>query len=393
MAHESGLRQLPRWAQFLIAALFDAIDIGIRLFLWPFFLLFPMFAHPARTTLDVVLTILALRLWGSAGLIHASEIAFGWMPVIGFAIDLVPMLTVAGIIEWLLSLRYEGGEAQTHTPPETTSTTQERSLPMIEIVWGLGGFVLWGILYWLGVVPGSWFWLMTLGAAGMRFALRLASIILIPSTVFIAIALPIGIFLMADLIALGVFKFALGPEDYREMAWHELKRQGDLRIGIAEKADATGEKLGLKDISEAAKREGETLIQYGRGKVADALESGESTGIPVLDDATKLLGRLVRPKPVEQAPAGTKTEERIGEVDRTKQDAVRLGLGWVQTALYRSDFPLERAEQIRSRRTSPLRTLAMIVGGIFGFLMLFRVRQDRTLRPQRRITPTIPFDF
>ncbi|OGZ35480.1 MAG: hypothetical protein A3A94_00890 [Candidatus Portnoybacteria bacterium RIFCSPLOWO2_01_FULL_43_11] len=88
----------PWWIRMLFAIFWDLIDIALRIVLWFLPLIFPIIGDIPGMLLDMILAFFGAMLWGRIGVAQLAEVLIAPIPIIGYLLDLIPVLTIAGFI-------------------------------------------------------------------------------------------------------------------------------------------------------------------------------------------------------------------------------------------------------------------------------------------------------
>lgn len=372
---------MPRWARFTIAVFWDCVDIMTRILFWPFFLLIPGLGPIVRGLLDIALVFLGAVLWGSPGLLQTFELAMEFIPGVGWFVDLMPMLTIAGFVarrrereaqEEAQEDEYEG-EDEPPPPPAAYG----RKMP-VEILYGVVALVV-GLILWLaGVVSFGWFMAITGFGLLAGLTVRLLWYVDIPARTLGWIAATVGFLLAVDLAFLGYFAWLTTPADYRKAAWEELVAAGDGRIKLAERADKLGESVSAGEIAEAAKGAARKFGDWLAGGIRE--QDPAEAGNPAVAEFGNWLRKQLKGQPAEKKPETTPPPQAA----RIAKEASEMKLGRAQSWLYGMDFVLDRARGIRNRPISFLEiTAVVLIGalGLVGFVAAVEAYQRRFARP------------
>ncbi len=396
--HKNTISSWPFGVRMTIAVLWDfLVDTPLRIVAW--FIPLPFVVEVIRFPLDVILALGALMLWGSPGLLQTGGIVLGFIPIVGRAIDLLPILTIAGFIARRRG--HENMAQQNETPEASQISLEDSTMIVVPFLTGLVGLVLGLILWWNGAIDFTSIIWVTLCPAGAAFMLRLARMVPIPRQLLISVGVIAGALLLLDTIVLGFFGIWWTPESYRRVAWQELQKETSfaLLVKTAKAADSVGKAINAKDLAGA----GGSLATQARNRLADFLEGKKSQEHeeepPEMlagsedEESSKSrriagwLGQLVRSEPPKK---DVKSAEQKADLTAIQKDAARLGFGHMQSRLYASDTVLEKAQEIRSTTTSWLWTAAMWLAGILGFVVIFGLLQNQE-QNRERIEPEIPF--
>lgn len=383
--HKNTISTWPFGIRMAIAVLWDfVVDTPLRIAAW--FIPVPFVVEAIRFPLDVILALGALMLWGSPGLLQTGGIIIGFVPIVGRAVDLLPILTIAGFVA-----RRRGKEDATehNATLEASHLSLEDSAMMIMVPFltGLVGLIAGFILWWNGVIDFTSILWTTLCPAGAAFVLRLARSVPVPRGLLVGIGGVAGGLLLIVGVGLGCFSILLPAESYRETAWKEFVDAKDFRIIAATQADKIGKVVDITALEQSAG----SLVENARRKLAEKLEGGAQTPEeeePYAVSVGKWLSRnVIAPKPPDKKMEAQKTKP---EPAALKKDIGRLQLGPARASLYRSDFVLKRAEEMRENTVWWFRTAAFWLIGILGFVVTFGLLQNRE-QNRERIEPTMPF--
>lgn len=340
-----GVHNWPWIIRFLISIAWDfLVDIPVRLIFWIPGLFIPFLLRFVRSMMNIPLFFLGFTLWGASGFLELLEV-FGD----GFLSDVIPMLTVEGIID-----RFRGGARKIEPSiPAATKTlprkAAERKGVSVEAIAGLFGILLGGGLWWLGYIGFfSAIGLAILIAIG-GFLLRAVSATHVPVAIFQALLAILVVGVIGSVGRLVYLNFTT-TEDYRLVAWNQLRAESNVMIAAAEKADAISESLS-----------GATggLLDKARKGVVEGLKD-HKFGIRGLDE-------LFKSAPKEERAQETK-ETKTPQVARVEDEIRELKLGSMQAKLYRSDFVRDRAVAIRDGIVSFWWTVFFWAVGLLAFV-------------------------
>lgn len=395
--HKNTFAHWPWGTRLAIAIFWDfCVDTPTRLIAGMLTGFFPGIMAAVRFPLDVVLAVFGTALWGAHGLLQGLEMGAALIPGVGWIVDLLPMLTIAG---FLARRREEEQDVVEHT-----YIAPHKGDPMgwiTALLTGVGGLFLGLILWWTGWIDFmSIFW-FALAPAAASFVFRLVAWLKVPRIVY-----QIGGGILAGLLIIDVLALVFWPglESYRMQAWKSLQEESffALEVKAAKAADALGKKIRLGDL---LKKDG-SIVESARSKIADTLEGGgvKSEEVPEIlagsggersdtsyaTDVMRWLGKKIRPsepqrEAPQKAPAPVATDRTAAE-----KQAQELGYGPLQTRLYTSDIVLARAREMRESRTSWLWTGFWVFGGLLVLVGLFGFLQNREAT-RERIVPDVPF--
>lgn len=220
---------LPWWLRILIAIFWDIIDISLRIIFWFLPLIFPFIGDLPGMLLDLVLAFFGAILWGRIGVAQLAEVLIAPIPVVGYILDLIPVLTIAGFI-------YRNRYPQIERRIEMKGRGIEMS----------GNFRRLGLLIVTGLFSIS---------VGMAF-----------------------------------YYYFQSPETYRKEAWVQIKKEGTIAGKAGEISDKALDKA-LKEISKRGKKLKKIIIKGEEYLVESAKDS--DTGVEPIDELKdKILGFL-----------------------------------------------------------------------------------------------------
>lgn len=331
---------LPWWVRCVIAGFWDAVDTATRIFFWPLFFAFPGLGPVVRGVLDAILVFFGVALWGAPGLLQTFEVFMEFIPGVGWMVDLMPMLTIAGFV----ARRREREESRTETAAEDYTLAAHGGRFPMQLLGGILGAVLWFFLWWFGAMS-FWWWLLIIPVGvGLGYGFNWLQWYGVSARFFrVAAILAVAAVLVSGAIA-GYYHFFTSAEDYRQEAWQILKEEKDPQLALAEQKDKFGEQV--KGVSEAAGRATRSLGKFGGRAAVDVLEKFNPE-TPILQDLKSLALKALKP---ELTPVPQATTTPTKETAATQEIAKRLKLGPSQEALYWSDYVLDRAREIRDRQ-------------------------------------------
>lgn len=377
--HQETMASWPWWTRAIIALCWDIlVDIPTRIITGLFIGFFPGIMEAVRFPLDVILTLFGTALWGSHGLLQAIEVGAGLIPGVGWIIDLLPMLFIAGLFARRREQEEEAGTRRVTPPLPQEGVGLMVAVFLSGIVGLMVGIVLWWF-EWIEVFSIIW---VILGSSGAALVPPLARWIPVRRGLLVGI----GILLLGIVAVNGsLLVFWPGAESYRKHAWEKLIDEKDLRIFAMRQADKIGKAVDISALKDVPG----SLIADARKNLAAALEKtgeGEPEDEPYLVSFGKWLGKnIIKPEEKKKESPKPSPEPKL-----LQKDVERLGLGPAQASLYRSDFVLERAKEMRENVVGWFRTAVIWLGGLLAFIVIFGLLQNREAT-RTRIEPTIPF--
>lgn len=359
-----GVIKLPWIIRMILAICWDLFDISTRVIVvWILGTFFPPLKWFIRGVLDMLLVVNGVVLWGAVGFIEFAE-GLGE----GFMYDLIPILSVGGVISRYRDRKKTGGEAiKIRDSIARLRNAAETEFPMA-VVFTLLGFLFTGVTWWFGAISLS----QTIGILILfvfaGFLIRYLGEIEIPEGVMVGAISIVGLILVLSVGAFSYNRFLKSPEDFRIEVWNQMKEQGDFQYKAAETLDVVAEKI-----------HGTTggIIDGAKEKFSNWWNAQEKR-VRASEKNRKL------EKPIEKKEENTQVSK--AEENRSKKEAAELKLSPALSRLYRSNYVLDRAKELRGGKISFWQTLSLWTFGIMLFLtaLLYRPRRSSQITPGLR---------
>jgi len=366
--HERFGAHLSWRTKFLLAIAIDLMDILMAAFFF--------WAPGIHFVVNAIQFFIGLSLFGiTGGLIQILELVVGLSPIIGTVIGAMPMLTIACAITYGM----ERAEAKTDKPAIMPAMGDDA---MRTFLAGLSGIGVWFVCWkygWVDIGSVGWFFISFLaGGFLLRFARNCSQ--------YWGASVILGVIMLLCLVVNIWLSWSIpDAEKYRDEAWKQLHEAKDYRVTAAQNADSLQQSLDLKGLQEQAAN----IVHQAREKLADAmlqkkapaqiltvdvdikrLEKNRSGGRTLVQDAVQWTAEnIVKPSEAPKQP------EKKASDPQVEADAERLKVGPVQAKMYREEFVLDRAKELREKDKENLLAYRLWLLGLLVFTGVFGTMQ------------------